>query len=376
MFSSPRSDSLPPRLPLPAPAVVVEPVTPETAAAASTSGYPLLAIVGPTAAGKSALALAIAKRWNGEIVNYDAMQVYRGFDIGTGKLRTDEQDGIPHHLLDCVEPDQMFTAGEFARAASATLVSVCGRGRLPILVGGTGLYLRALLEGLFEGPKRSEVLRARLGSIADRHGREFLHRLLRRLDPPAAARIEPRDTQKIIRAVEVCLLAGQPLTALQARGRKALQGFQIVKVGLDPARRELNRRIDARVEHMFAAGLVDEARRLFDDRKNGDRAAGSGFGPFTSLGYPQAIAAARGEISDEEAILQTQAATRRYAKRQRTWFRHELGVTWFAGFGDDAALQEQIFEWLEKALPPLGASRRCPNSSPIAREPLHHEVQR
>jgi len=325
------------------------------APAASPAGYPLLAIVGPTAAGKSALAIAIAKQWNGEIINYDAMQLYRGFDIGTGKLRPEEQDGIPHHLLDRSEPDQIFTAGEFPRTASAVLVSVRERAKLPILVGGTGLYLRALLDGLFAGPKRSEAVRARLHRMVDRHGREFLHRLLLRLDAQAAARIASRDTQKIIRAVEVCCLAGEPITSLQARGRKGLKGFHAIKIGLDPDRTELNCRIDARVERMFAAGLIEEAHRLFAARDSGQAAGAERFGPFTSLGYPQALAAARGEISISEAIVQTQAATRRYAKRQRTWFRREPGVTWFVGFGDDAAIQEQIFDWLENILPRRGA---------------------
>lgn len=355
---------------------MVEPVTREQADTAQVPAYPLLVIVGPTAAGKSALALELGRRWNGEIVNYDSMQVYRGFDIGTGKLRPEERYGIPHHLLDCVEPDQAFAAGDYARAAAAALASVRERDRLPILVGGTGLYLRALLDGLFDGPQRSETVRARLRAIAERRGREFLHRLLRRLDPPTAARIAPRDTQKAIRAIEVCLMAGEPFSSLLARGRNALQGFRAVKIGLNPDRAELNRRIDARVERMFSAGLMDEARQLFAGRDHGRLESAGGHGPFTSLGYPQAMAAARGEISREEAVRQTQAATRQYAKRQRTWFRREPGVTWFAGFGDDATVQHQVANWIDKTYPALNARFFRSGLGRNAQQPAPNEVQK
>jgi tRNA dimethylallyltransferase len=312
----------------------------------SASEFPLLVILGPTASGKSALALELAERLGAEIVNFDSVQVYRGFEIGTGKVPLAERRGIPHHLLDCVEPDRSFSAGDFARQASRVLEQLRARRRLPILVGGTGLYLRALVEGLFEGPQRSEVLRARLRQAARRHGREFLHRMLRRLDPAAATRIQPLDTQKIIRALEVRLLAGEPISAMQARGRRGLRGFRATKIGLMPPREELARRIDARVEKMFAGGLMEEARAALQGL-----GAGSPAMPLGALGYAQAVEALRGEITPAEALRRAQAATRQYAKRQRTWFRREKDVEWFEGFGDDPRVIERVAAWLAAKLP-------------------------
>jgi tRNA dimethylallyltransferase len=287
--------------------------------------------------------LALAERLDGEIVNYDSVQVYRGFDIGSGKLPPQERRGILHHLLDCLEPEQVFTAGDYRRAALHVLAEVRGRAKLPVFVGGTGLYLRALLLGLFEGPPRSEELRARLRALGQRRSREFLHRLLRRLDPPAAARIEPRDTQKIIRALEVCLLTRQPLTELHARGRAGLRGFRVFKIGLNPDRAQLGQRINGRVERMFAGGLMEEARAMLA------RPEASRIKPLDALGYRQACAALRGELSLPEALRETQAATRQYAKRQMTWFRRETGVAWFGGFGDDPQIQRQLLATLRPA---------------------------
>lgn len=298
--------------------------------------YPLIAIVGPTAAGKSALALHLAERLNGEVVNYDSVQVYRGFDIGTGKLLPRERRGIPHHLVDCLDPADDFTAGDFRREALTALGEIRNRSKLPILVGGTGLYLRALLLGLFEGPPRSEDLRTRLRHLAERRGRGFVHRLLKRLDPATAGRIDPQDLQKVIRAVEVCLLARQALSSLHARGREPLQGFRCVKIGLNPDRSELYARIDRRVEQMFASGLREEVRCILA-RPDSQRMKALG-----ALGYRQVVAALRGEITWQDAVRETQTATRQYAKRQMTWFRREPEVTWFPAFGEDPELQEQV----------------------------------
>jgi tRNA dimethylallyltransferase len=305
-------------------------------------GAPLVAIVGPTAAGKSALALAVAESLDGEIVNYDSVQLYRGFDIGSGKLAPEERRGVPHHLLDCLAAEEPFTAGDYRREALGVLAEIRDRARLPVFVGGTGLYLRAVFMGLFDGPPRSEELRGRLRALAERRGREFLHRLLERLDPDAAARIQPRDTQKTMRALEVCLLARTPISKMQARGRSGLEGYRVVKVGLHPERSELCQRIDSRVELMFARGLLEETRALLA-RQDSSRIKALG-----ALGYRQAAALARGQLSLPEAILQTQVATRRYAKRQMTWFRHEAGIIWFGGFGDDPRVQGQVINLLHE----------------------------
>ncbi len=304
--------------------------------------YPLVAIVGPTASGKSVLALELAERLAGEVLNYDSVQVYRGFEIGSGKVPTEDRRGIPHHLLDLIEPGQVFTAGDYRREAQRVLDQVRERGKLPILVGGTGLYLRALLQGLFAGPTRSESLRARLREMAERRGREYLHRLLGRLDPASARRIGARDTQKVIRTVEVCLASGQAFSALLERGREALREFRPLKVGLNPDRRQLYDRINRRVERMFQTGLLEEARSLIARSEAGPGGSKS----FRALGYEQACAVLRGKMKLEEAVNETQRATRHYAKRQMTWFRRDTDVTWFAGFGDDPEIGRQVLDWL------------------------------
>ncbi len=304
--------------------------------------HPLLAIVGPTGSGKSDLGLSLAERLNGEIVNCDSIQIYRGFDIGSAKIPTVLRRGIPHHLIDIADPHEAFTAGDYARRARAALNGIASRGRVPIVVGGTGFYLRALFDGLFPGPARDETLRARLAA-RDRARPGSLHRILSRLDPPTAARIHVHDVNKTIRALEVCLLARRPLSYLFEQGRDPLRGFHVSKIGLNPPRDALYARLDLRFSRMIGNGLLDEVRQLL---ASGISTAAK---PFESLGYKQALAVVRGEVSLEQAIASAQMETRRYAKRQMTWFRREPDVAWLTGFGDNPEVQHRVFENFESA---------------------------
>lgn len=304
---------------------------------------PLLAVAGPTGSGKSDLGLFLAARFGGEVVNYDSVQVYRGFDIGTAKLPETARRGIPHHLIDIAAPADVFTAGDYSRTGREVLAVVSARGHLPILVGGTGFYLRALLQGLFAGPGRDEQVRERLRQRAVRRP-ESLHRLLRRFDPDAARTIHTNDHQKLIRALEVCLQVRGPLSKLRQTGRDALTGYQVQMIGLMPPRAALYEHLNQRCVQMFAAGLVDEVRALL---ANGVPASAK---PFTSLGYAQALAHLRGEISLEQAITDTQTRTRQYAKRQLTWFRREPGVHWLDGFGSDSVVQQRAAQVVEAKL--------------------------
>jgi tRNA dimethylallyltransferase len=296
---------------------------------------PLLVVVlGPTASGKTALSLALAKRFHGEIVNCDSVAMYREFEIGTAKPSASERAQAPHHLLDFVDPTGYITAGEYARLARQVLAEIKSRGNLAIVVGGTGLYLRALLDGLFPGPQRSEELRGRLRQRVEQNGTDHLHRMLRRLDPNAATKIHANDVPKLIRALEVCLASRQKMTEMWKQGRDPLTGFRIVRLGLSPDRDALYARINQRAERMFESGLVEETKQLLE--KYGDAAR-----PLTSLGYKQAMQLLRGEIDSKTALQGAQQAHRNYAKRQMTWFRREPDVIWLEGFGDDRAIQEK-----------------------------------
>ena len=294
----------------------------------------LVAILGPTGSGKTALSLEIAARFHGEIVNCDSVAIYREFRIGTAKPTDAEQACVPHHLLDVVDPTGYTTAGEYARRARKVIQEIHQRGALPIVVGGTGLYLRALLEGLFPGPERSDALRERLRARAREKGPRYLYRLLRRMDPKAAAKIHVNDVPKLIRAIEVSLSAKQPMSEQWERGRDALRGFAILRIGLDPDRALLYERINRRVEAMFEAGLIEETRHL--RQKYGEATR-----PLETIGYKQVVQLLRGELDQKQAIAAVQQAHRNYAKRQMTWFRRELEVSWIPGFGDEPRVVEE-----------------------------------
>jgi tRNA dimethylallyltransferase len=323
----------------------------------------LIVILGPTASGKSALALELAKHLNGEILVCDSTQVYRHFDIGTAKVApvgarisrdpagarvTDvpapshsvktDQHGIPHHLVDLVEPNEIFTAGDYRRHALLALDNLRRRSKLPILAAGTGLYLRALLEGLADAPTRSEELRDRLRRSAKQHGASHLHKILARLDPASAARITPRDTQKIIRAIEMRILAGKPVAEIFRPDRAALEGYAITKIGLAPPRPALYARIDARVNEMLAAGWLDEVRTLVSsgvrDKARENVRIAPDAKPFQFIGYSDLRAHLEGTITLAAAVANIQQSTRRFAKRQLTWFRREPDVHWLNSFGD------------------------------------------
>ena len=303
----------------------------------------LVVILGPTASGKSALAVWLAEELGGEVLACDSTQVYRHFEIGTGKIPLADRHGIPHHLLNLIEPSEVFTAGEYRRRALEVLKDVKVHQRLPILTAGTGLYLRALLEGLADAPIRSEELRARLRVSVERRGAAYLHRLLSRLDPEAAARIARRDTQKVIRALEIRLLAGKAVGEIHRSGRKGLEGYQVHKIGLAPPRAQLYARINARVEAMLRAGWLEEVKALL---AQGVPATAK---PFEFIGYTELRQHLEGRLSHREAVKQIQQATRRYAKRQITWFRRESGVEWFDGFGNAPEVQKAVLAHLTKS---------------------------
>jgi tRNA dimethylallyltransferase len=295
---------------------------------------PVVAVAGPTGAGKSELALRVAEEFGGEVVNCDSLQIYRYFDIGTAKLAPAEMRGIPHHLIDVLDPDQVFTAGEYARLGRAALAAISSRGRLPVVAGGTGFYLRALFEGLFRGPARDAALRERL-TARERRRPGSLHRLLMRFDAAAAARIHPNDVPKVMRALEVCVLARRPVTEMFREGRDQLEGYRTLKLGLAPDRDRLYRRLDERCRRMFESGLAEEVQRILDKGFPPD------VKPFESHGYRQAIQMLRGELNAKEALFYAQRNTRNYAKRQMTWFRKEPDMEWLKGFGEESHIQDE-----------------------------------
>ena len=305
---------------------------------------PLIVVVGPTASGKSALAVALAKAIQAEIIACDSTQLYRGVSIGTAKPSVEERQGVVHHLIDVLDAAEAATAGGYRDFALAVLGNMRARGRLPILTVGTGLYMRALLEGLADLPLRSEELRERLRASAGKRGAMHLHRVLRRMDAETAARIAPTDEQKLIRAIEVCILTRKPISEVHRAGRKPLEGWRTLKIGLVPSREMLYQRIDARTDAMIEAGWLAEVRGLL--------AAGIAENAkiFDFIGYREMLGVLRGDVTMENARAAIQLATRHYAKRQMTWFRKDKSIRWFAGPGDDAGLQREVFEWVTKEI--------------------------
>jgi tRNA dimethylallyltransferase len=302
---------------------------------ATAEANPLVAVAGPTGSGKSELALRLAEHFAGEIINCDSVQVFKYFNIGTAKLPVQDWRGIPHHLIDALEPDRVFTAGDFARTGRALLHEITGRRHLPIVAGGTGFYLRALIDGLAPGPARDANLRERLAAKEARRA-GTIHKLLQRLDPATAARMHSNDVPKSMRALEICLLSRRPAAEVFAGGRDALTGYRVLKVGLFPDREKLVAHLEARVEKMFAEGLVAETAAILD------RGVPATAKPFESIGYKQALQVVRGELSEKDAIFYSKRDTRQYAKRQMTWFRQEPGLEIVRGFGDEENVFSQV----------------------------------
>jgi tRNA dimethylallyltransferase len=304
-------------------------------------GRAVPAVVGPTASGKSDLGIALAIALDGEVVNLDSVQVYRGIEIATAKVPLEERRGIPHHLIDVVEPTVNFTAGDWARAATETIRAIESRGRTAILVGGTGFYLRALVEGLFDAPPVAPAIRERLTERLARCGPERLHRLLARLDPESAARLAPRDYSRVVRALELRVATGLPASQLHAELPRRSPAPDIAArvriIALAPPREALYERINARADEMFAAGLVDEVRRLLEAGLPPDAKA------LGAHGYRRVVEYLLGQRSLESAVEQTKLDTRHYAKRQMTWWRGTPGVFWIEEFGtSERALQEAL----------------------------------
>lgn len=301
----------------------------------------IVAVLGPTASGKSALGIELALRTGGEIINCDSIQVYREIEIATAKVSPNERRGVPHHLLDFIPPHVNYTAGEWARAASGKIEEIESRGRAPIIVGGTGLYLRALRQPFFASLPTDESLRRRLTKIRERRGAEHLHAILHRLDPESAGRLSPRDWSRVQRALEVRLQTGRPLSAqLPARPPAPPFAGRVHPIAILPPREKLYRRINERAEAHFRAGLVDEVRGLLE------RGVPPRSNALGAHGYRRVVEHLGGARSLESAVEQTKLDVRHYAKRQFTWLRREPGVVWFEGFGDDPRLQQRVFDHL------------------------------
>jgi tRNA dimethylallyltransferase len=312
---------------------------------------PLIVLAGPTASGKTALALRLAEEFSGEIVSCDSVAVYREMEIGTAKPSHEERALIQHHMIDIAWPDEACTAGGYSRQAREALTGITERGHLPIVAGGTGLYLRALVDGLFPAPAQKPGRRERLRQLATTRGPAHLHRLLTRLDPTAAAVIHVNDVPKVVRAIEVSLAAEgslsvrsrTPMTVQWQKGRDTLTGYRILRLGLNPPRARLYERINHRAAAMFDRGLIEETERLIARYGRDCR-------PLTSLGYAEAGAVLENELTREQAVAQAQQGHRNYAKRQVTWFRREPNMHWLEAFGGDKDITDQALRLVHRHL--------------------------
>jgi tRNA dimethylallyltransferase len=304
-----------------------------------TTETPIIAIVGPTASGKSTLGIEVALQLNGEIINCDSVQVYKEIQIATAKVPLEERKGVPHYLLDFVSPHVNYTAGEWAREAAAKIEEIEERGRVPLLVGGTGFYLRALRQPFFVSPPTDESLRRRLNLLREKHGVEHLHRLLKKIDPEAARQLYPRDWPRVQRAIEVYLQTGQSIVDQQPDRPEPHESSRRLRIlALNPPRAELYKRINERTEAHFKSGVVEEVQSLLD----------RGFSPASNAlgahGYRRVVEYLQGRRDLASAVEQTKLDVRHYAKRQLTWFRHEAGVEWFHGFGEENGILRSILE--------------------------------
>jgi tRNA dimethylallyltransferase len=305
--------------------------------------YPGIIIVGPTASGKSRLGISLAVRFRGEIISCDALQLYRGMDIGTAKVSTSDRELVPHHMLDMLNPNEDFSAGAYQREARKSLEEICKRGNVPFVVGGTGFYLQAFLEGMFDGPAKEETLRVRMRKIIKRRGTKTLHRALERIDPQSASRIEEADGERIMRAYEIYLASGRPMSWWQQQPRNALRGCYWLKIGIHIPRTELYERIDNRVDEMFQNGFLEEVQSLLALYPRSSPA-------LKAIGYRQIVDYADGKQSMEQAIADIKMESRRYAKRQMTWFRRDPDIQWIEDRGEAAKFDTTAVALVEKFL--------------------------
>ena len=321
--------------------------------------YPGIVILGPTASGKSQLGIALALRFQGEILSCDALQVYRGMNIGTAKVTPEEKAPVRHHMLDLREPGEDFSAGDYQKLAREALDDIRSRGALPFVIGGTGFYLKALIDGLFQGPGRSEELRARMRRIISRKGSRTIHRALKRIDPNSADRIAENDSERIIRAYEVYLISGKSISSWQQEPRDSLKGYRWLKLGIKAPRQLLYERINRRVEEMFKIGLPEEVDNLLKSFPRSSQA-------FKAIGYSQTAEYLEGKLTLAQAIDATQMESRRYAKRQLTWFRSDLEIVWLDGSLKAEELQKEAEFRIAEFLRSAGLSPAC---GPEARAP-------